>query len=147
MSYLADGRENFSEFLAAWSTADQSLPNLAPNSEINPNITLTVASTIINGEATLVSNELRTNSSPALFMGDAMSTTFGAPNRFNMYCIEFEDNSLTRSAAYQDQRAIAIDDLCYAVSDKAKLKIEILYRSGGYLIATFIRSIGMMISQ
>ena len=147
MSYLADGREDFSEFLAAWSTANQSLPNKGTGGETNPNITLTVASTIINGEATLVSNELSTNGSPALFMGDAMSTTSGDPGRFNMYCIEFEDNSLTRSAAYQDQRAIAIDDLCYAVSDKAKLKIEINYRSGGYLVATFIRSIGMMISQ
>jgi hypothetical protein len=59
-----------------------------------------------------------------------------------------EDNKLTRNAASQDEGLAACrDDVCYSVSDKARIKIKIVYRIDGSTTAPFSRILGMVIKQ
>lgn len=151
MSY-EPGQENYSEFIAAWNTSNQTnLPTKITGGEaLNYNFTWQVQSIKKQGEATLSSSQVDTNSNPALWTGDIR--TYAGSISFNMFTLEFENNQLIRNAALQDQRAGFADDMCYAISAQAKMKMNILYRCGGttygaYAMSPYVRIIGVLVEQ
>lgn len=151
MSY-EPGQEDYSEFIAAWNTSNQTnLPTRTSGNEaLNANFTFNVQSIKKQGEATLSNNQVDTNSNPALWTGDIR--TYAGNISFNQFTLEIEQNSLIRNAAYQDQRVGFSDDMCYAITDQAKLKMQILMRCGGttygaYAMAPYVRMIGVLVEQ
>ena len=147
MSY-EPGQENYSEFMYAWNGSDQSLPSkTSGSSEVtNYNLTIQVNNLQKNGEATLSGSQVSTNTHSAFWTGDSRS--YAGSTSFNMYTIEFANNALLRNAANQDQRVSFHDDMCYAVTDQAILKLEILFRcGGGYTIHPYVRFIGVLVEQ
>lgn len=144
MSYTP-GEEDYSEFLASWNTANQNLPVKTSGAESTASFTLNLNTLSKDGEATLSSNQVDTNSAPALWMGDIRS--YAGTNGFNIFTIEFDNNDLIRNAALQDQRFSYADDMCYGVTKEAILKIKINSRSNGNTIAPYVRILGVLVEQ
>ena len=145
MSYIPDGRENFSEFMASWATSDQNLPVKTSGSETTQNFKFSLGTLSADGEATLSDSTVSTNSTPALWWGDIRAQS--SSTTFNQWTIEFDNNNLIRNAAYQDQRLSYADDICYAITNEAVLKLKIMNRSGGNTIAPFVRILGVLLEQ
>lgn len=151
MSYHP-GPENYSEFIAAWNTSDQTsgIPTKISGNETTANFTFNLQGIKKNGEASLASNQVSTGTNPAFWTGDIRS--YAGSTSFNMFTIELENNELTRSAALQDQRIGFGDDMCYSLTDEAILKMKILYRCGGTsygaaMISPYVRVIGVLVEQ
>lgn len=147
MSYDPSINQNASEFIAAWKSSNQTLPSRTSGTTEASTNTLIELNRLLNTttEVDLSSNVISTNTAPALWYGDIRSTSGG--NVGNQFTIEFETNDLQRHAAYQDERAAYRDDVCYAVSNEAELKIKITYRIAGNTIAPYVRVIGILIGQ
>lgn len=147
MSYDPSVDQNASEFIAAWKTTSQSLPTRTSGSnEASYNTTLELNRLLnTSTEVTLSNNRVTTNTAPALWYGDMRSTS--GTNVGNQFTLEIDKNDLQRHAAYQDERAAYRDDMCYAVSDEAYLKIKIVYRIKENTIAGYVRVIGVLIGQ
>lgn len=139
------GEENYSEFLASWNTANQALPGKTSGGEEYISYSLSISELTKVGEATKSSYQVSTNSVPALWIGDIRSNA--GTNNFNVFTIEFDNNDLIRNAALQDQRFSYADDMCYAITKEAILKIKIVQRSGGNTIAPYVRMLGVLVEQ
>lgn len=139
------GEEDYSEFLASWNTANQSLPIRTSGGELYTDFTLNLNNLTKDGEATLSSNQVSTNSAPAFWTGDIRSNA--GTSSFNIFTIEFDNNDLIRNAALQDQRFSFCDDMCYGITKEAILKIKINQRSGGNTIAPYVRILGVLVDQ
>lgn len=146
MSYQP-GEENFSEFITSWATSNQTLPTKTSGSEVaDPIYTFNLDSIEKDGEAILSSNQVDTNFCNALWTGDIRSNA--GTTGFNAFSIEFENSDLIRSAAFQDQRTGYQDDMCYAITDQAKLKLYLLFRcGGGSTIQPYVRIFGVLVGQ
>lgn len=145
MSYTP-GEDGYSEFMAAWNTVNQSLPVKTSGAESTAyDFTFTLNSVLKNGEALLSSNQLDTNSAPAFWMGDIRSNAGSTGT--NIFTIEFDNNDLARSAALQDQRTSYVDDMCYAITDSAILKLKINNRSAGNTVSPYVRILGVLVEQ
>ena len=139
--------EDYTEFIWAYDSASQSLPSRNSSTTIdNFDATITLDSyRSTNTGASLTSNELFTNNSRAFWCGD-MRVNAGTRRR-TQFCLEFETNELIRNAANQDEGAAAVrDDVCYGVSAKAKMKVELCQKIIGSTTAPFTRILGMVLS-
>tara|TARA_R100000388_G_scaffold65912_1_gene47878 strand:+ start:1368 stop:1814 length:447 start_codon:yes stop_codon:yes gene_type:complete len=147
MSYDPDF-DSYSEFLWAYGTSSQSLPS------VNLSTTLTNygEEVVINSYkstntgASLASNEISTNNSRAFWLGDIRSNT-NPVRRKTEYTIEFETNELIRNAASQDEGSAACrDEVCYGVSSKARIEMNLVKKMYGSTTAGMSRILGMVLS-
>jgi len=139
--------EDYTEFIWAYDSASQDLPSRDSSTTIdNFDATITIDSyRSTNTGASLTSNELFTNNSRAFWCGD-MRVNAGTRRR-TQFCLEFETNELIRNAANQDEGAAAVrDDVCYGVSSRAKMKVELCQKIKGITTAPFSRILGMVLS-
>ena len=146
MSYDPD-LETYTEFLWAYDPNSQSLPSRNASTTIDDfDETIEIDSyRSTDTGASMVSNELLTNNSRAFWCGD-MRTNAGARRR-TQFCLEIATNELIRNAASQDEgQAACKDDVCYAVSDRAKMKVEICQKIRGTTTKPFSRILGMVLS-
>jgi hypothetical protein len=140
--------EGYTEFLWAYDSDSQTLSPTRNGSVTidNYGITITLDSyRSTNTGASLTSNELFTNNSRAFWCGDMRVNAL--ERRRTQFCLEFETNELIRNAANQDEGAAAVrDDVCYGVSSRAKMKVELCQKITGSTTAPFSRVLGMVLS-
>jgi hypothetical protein len=145
MSY--DPREVLtSEFIYAWDSQSQSLPNYSGSTFDGYNYTFNL-DTIKDSRtvAFLANDEVDANGVSALWVGDIRDS--GTNSGGNQFSIEFDENDLIRMASNQDERWDYRDDHCYSVHSKAKLKIKIIRAISGVTIAPYVRILGVCIGQ
>lgn len=146
MSYDPE-RENKSEFMTAWNSASQSLPNDTSGGEYQANFQFTL-NTIGEGDCSLLSSILYpAESLYAYFTGDIRCDTQSSSNFGDLFSIGFADSDGDTSTGGNVQRLNRCDDACYSIYDSARLNISTILRSSGVTIAPYVRVLGVMIEE
>ena len=148
MSYDPSINQNASEFIAAWNSSTQGLPQRLSGNESTYNTTFNLNNITADGPTLDTSTDtISTNTGPALFAGDVRSNASDENDSFNQYSIELQPNTLTVNKSYQDQRTSFTDDMCYSVATSATLKLTVARRVNGDTVANYVRVFGVLLEQ
>lgn len=149
MSYDPSINLNASEFIAAWNSSTQAMPERTSGNESTYNFTFDLNNITADGP-TLSADTISTNTAPALWAGDVRTNatdTVGVQDGFNQYSIELQPNTLAVNKAYQDQRTSMTDDMCFSVATTATLKMTIARRVNGNTRVPYVRVFGVLLEQ
>jgi len=147
MSYDPSISLNASEFVAAWNSTNQGMPErVGSGNEATYDFTFDLNNITADGP-TLSADTISTNTGPALWAGDVRTSATDENSSFNQYSIELEPNTLAVNKAYQDQRSSMTDDMCFSVATTATLKMTIARRVNGDTRVPYVRVFGVLLEQ
>lgn len=146
MSYDPSIDLNASEFIAAWNSSTQAMPEKTSGDESTFNFTFDLNNITADGP-TLSADTISTNTAPALWAGDVRTNARDENDGFNQYSIELQPNTLAVNKAYQDQRTSMTDDMCFSVATTATLKMTIARRVNGDTRVPYVRVFGVLLEQ